>query len=160
MRKRRIALTMSVVGALAAAATMAGVAANPAQALPKYASVCSECHSAAPVGSVAATPSKSVLAPGEAYSVDVAVDLSASGKAGFWIVNNDAATPDPSLFGGPGSSPFAAGMTAPAAPGAYTYLVYGTKGSPGSGQTSTTVFSITVEAPAPPPPPPPPPPRL
>ena len=53
-----------------------------------------------------ATPSKTTLTPGEAYTVSVAVGLSASGKAGYWISANDALTPAVSLTGGPGTSPF------------------------------------------------------
>ena len=75
--KRRIVLSLSVVGLIAAAVTMAAATAKPAQATPNERSVCTTCHSGAPVGSVVATPSKTVLAPGEAYSVSVAVDLSA-----------------------------------------------------------------------------------
>ena len=64
MRKRRIVLSLGVIGLLAVA--MAAATARPAQALPSYKSVCSSCHSGAPVGSVTATPSKATLAPGEA----------------------------------------------------------------------------------------------
>lgn len=146
MRKRRIVLSLGVVSLLGAAVAMAAATARPAQGLPSYKSVCSSCHSGAPVGSVVATPSKTSLAPGERYSVNVAVDLSASGKVGFWIVSDGAGTPDPNLGGGPGSSPMSATLTAPTAPGVHRYKVYGVKGTPSASQTGTTTYSITVAA--------------
>ena len=127
-----IALTLVVVGA------------KPAQALPSYKSTCSGCHSATPSGTVTATPSKTTLNPGEAYSVQVTVGLSASGKAGYWISANDASTPAVSIAGGPGTSPLSANMKAPSAAGTYTYKVWGAKGTPGSGQATSTTYQITV----------------
>jgi hypothetical protein len=118
--------------------------ARPAQALPKYKSDCSSCHSVAPVGTVAATPSKTSLTPGETYTVGVGVDLGASGKAGYWLANNDALTPAVDLTGGPATSPFTANLTAPATAGTYAYLVWGAKGGPSSGQALMTTFQITV----------------
>ncbi len=120
------------------------VGAKPAQALPSYEKTCSSCHSATPSGSVTATPSKTALAPGEAYSVNVAVALGSSGQAGYWISANDASTPAVSLSGGPGTSPFTANMTAPGAAGTYTYKVWGAKGTPGSGQATSTTYQVTV----------------
>ncbi len=120
------------------------VGAKPAQALPSYKSTCSACHSATPSGSVTATPSKTTLAPGEAYSVNVSVALGSSGQAGYWISANDASTPAVSLSGGPGTSPFMANMTAPSAAGTYTYRVWGAKGTPGSGQATSTTYQVTV----------------
>ena len=134
----------AVVAAVAAVALTAAVA-RPAQALPGQKSTCSSCHSATPSGTVTGTPSKTTLAPGEAYSVDVAVALGASGNAGYWISSNDAATPAVSLTGGPGTSPFAANLTAPAAAGTYTYKLWGAKGRPSSGgQALDSTFQITV----------------
>jgi len=134
--------------AIVAAAMVAAVGARPAEALPGYKRVCSNCHTSAPSGTVTATPSKTTLTPGEAYTVSVAVNLSSSGKTGYWIVNNDAGTPNPNLAGGPGTSPLSAGMTAPATAGTYTYKVYGVKSttSPSSGQTQTTTYQITVSS--------------
>lgn len=146
MNRPRIALTISILGLAAAGALFAAVAAKPAAALPTYKTVCSTCHTSAPSGSVTATPTKTTLAPGEAYTVSVAVNLSASGQTGFWITNNDVATPNPNVAGGPGASPLTANMTAPSAAGTYTYKVYGVKSttSASSGQTATTTYSITV----------------
>jgi hypothetical protein len=130
-----IALTLVVVGA------------KPAQALPSYKSTCSGCHSATPSGTVTATPSKTTLNPGEAYSVQVTVGLSSSGKAGYWISANDASTPGVSIAGGPGTSPLNANMTAPSAAGTYTYKVWGAKGTPSSGgQAKSTTYQITVSS--------------
>ena len=130
-----IALTLVVVGA------------KPAQALPSYKSTCSTCHSATPSGTVTATPSKTALNPGEAYSVQVTVGLSSSGTAGYWISANDASTPALSISGGPGASPLSANMTAPSAAGTYTYKVWGAKGTPGSGgQAASTTYQITVSS--------------
>ena len=92
-----------------------------------------------------ATPSKTTLTPGEAYSVQVTVALSSSGQAGYWISANDASTPAVSVAGGPGTSPLTANMTAPSAAGTYTYKVWGAKGTPGSGgQATSTTYQITV----------------
>jgi hypothetical protein len=157
VRKRKLIISLGVIGLLAATLVMAATTAKPAQASPSKKSECSTCHSAAPIGSVTATPSKTTLAPGEAYSVNIAIDLSAGGTAGFWIVGNNASTSSPDLTGGPGSSPFTASLTAPATPGAYVYKVYGVKGVPDTGQTATTTYSITVATtPTPPTPPTPP----
>ena len=146
---RRIPLHFAAafsVAAIVVALAIAVVAAKPAQALPSYKSTCSNCHSATPSGTVTATPSKTTVAPGEAYTVAVAVNLSSSGKAGWWLTNNDAGTPAVSLTGGPGTSPFTANMTAPATAGTYTYKVWGVKGTPGSGQALTTTYQVTVQA--------------
>ena len=92
-----------------------------------------------------ATPSKTSLSPGEAYTVQVAVGLTASGQAGYWISGNNASTPAVSLSGGPGTAPFSAGMTAPASAGTYTYKVWAAKGKPGSGGMAlSTTYQITV----------------
>ena len=143
MIKPRPLHLVAVVAAVAAVALSAAVA-RPAQALPSYKSTCSSCHSATPSGTVTGTPSKTTLAPGEAYSVNVAVALGASGKSGYWISSNDALTPAVSLTGGPGTSPYAANLTAPAAAGTYTYKLWGAKGTPGSGQALASTFQVTV----------------
>ena len=136
------ALSLAVV-AVALAVVM--VSAKPAQALPSYKSTCTGCHSATPVGSVTATPSKASLAPGEAYTVNVGVALSASGQAGYWISSDNASTPAVSVAGGPGASPLTASMKAPGAAGTYTYKVWGAKGKPSSGgQATSTTYQITV----------------
>jgi hypothetical protein len=132
-----------VAVAVATVALTAAVA-RPAQALPSYKSACSSCHSGAPVGNVTATPSKTTLTPGEAYTVGVGVNLGASGQAGYWLANNDALTPALGLTGGPATSPFTANLTAPATAGTYTYKVWGAKGSPSAGQALMTTYQITV----------------
>lgn len=146
MKRPAAILTGAVLAIIAAAAILGVVNARPAQALPSYKRVCSSCHSATPVGTVAATPSKTTLTPGEAYTVNVAVNLSAAGQTGYWIVNNDAGTPNPNKAGGPGASPLTASMTAPPTAGTYTYKVYGVKTttSIANGQTQTTTYQITV----------------
>ena len=135
------AFSMAVV---AIAMAVAVVAAKPVQALPRYESTCSTCHSATAVGGVTATPSKATLAPGEAYTVNVAVGLGASGQSGWWISSNDGSTPAISIYGGPGTSPFTANMTAPNASGTYTYKVWGVKGVGSAGQALPTTYQITV----------------
>ena len=136
------ALSLAVV---AIALTVVMVGAKPAQAFPSQKSACSSCHSTAAVGSVTATPSKTSLSPSEKYTVNVAVALSASGQAGYWISSNDASTPAVSIAGGPGTSPLTANMTAPGTAGTYTYKVWGAKGKPGSGgQATSTTYQITV----------------
>jgi hypothetical protein len=138
---------VAAIGVAAAAAIVLAVAvAKPAQALPSYKSTCTSCHTGTPVGTVAATPSKATLTAGEAYTVAVAVNLSSSGSAGYWITNNDASTPAVNVTGGPGSSPFNATMKAPAAAGTYTYRVWTAKGKPSAGQALSTTYQITVDA--------------
>ena len=131
------------VAAAAVGLAVAVVGATPAQALPSYKSTCSSCHSTTPSGTVTATPSKSSLSPNEAYTVQVAVGLTASGQAGYWITN-DAGTPAVSLTGGPGTAPFTANMTAPATAGTYTYKVWAAKGKPGGGMALSTTYQVTV----------------
>ena len=55
-----------------------------------------------------ATPSKTTLTGGEAYTCRlVAVTLSSSGNAGYWISSNDATTPAVNVTPGcPGAAPF------------------------------------------------------
>lgn len=142
IKPRRLHLA-AVAVAVATVALTAAVA-RPAQALPGYKSACSSCHSGAPVGTVTATPSKTTLTPGEAYTVGVGVNLSASGQAGYWLANNDALTPAIGLTGGPATSPFTANLTAPATAGTYTYKVWGAKGKPSAGQALLTTYQITV----------------
>ena len=86
-----------------------------------------------------ATPSKTTLNPGEAYSVQVTVALSSSGQAGYWISANDASTPAVSIAGGPGTSPLPP-HDGPGAAGTYTYKVWGAKGKPGSGQALPSTY--------------------
>ena len=143
MTKPRTLHLAAVAVAVATVALTAAVA-RPAQALPGYKSACSSCHSVAPVGTVTATPSKATLTPGEAYTVGVGVNLSASGDSGYWLANNDALTPVLSLTGGPAVSPFTANLTAPATAGTYTYKVWGAKGKPSVGQALMTTYQITV----------------
>jgi hypothetical protein len=142
IKPRRLHLA-AVAVAVATVALTAAVA-RPAQALPSYKSACSSCHSGAAVGTVNATPSKTTLTPGEAYTVGVGVNLSASGQAGYWLANNDAVTPLLDLTGGPATSPFTANLTAPATAGTYTYKVWGAKGKPSAGQALMTTYQITV----------------
>ena len=130
MIKPRPLHLVAVVAAVAAVALSAAVA-RPAQALPSYKSTCSSCHSATPSGTVTGTPSKTTLAPGEAYSVNVAVALGASGKSGYWISSNDASTPAVSLTGGPGTSPYAANLTAPSRRGHLHLQAVGRQGQAG-----------------------------
>lgn len=151
---RRIVFHLAAAFTVAATAVgiaVAAVGAMPAQALPSYQSDCSSCHKAATSGTVTATPSKTSLSPGEAYTVDVAVGLTASGQSGYWISSNDAVTPAVSTAGGPGAAPFTAAMTAPAAAGTYTYKVWAAKGKPSSGGMAlSTTYQVTVASTAPP----------
>jgi hypothetical protein len=139
-------LHLAAVAVAVATIALTAAVARPAQALPGYKSACSSCHSGTPVGTVTATPSKTTLTPGEAYTVGVGVDLSASGQAGYWLANNDALTPIIDLTGGPATSPFTANLTAPATAGTYTYKVWGAKGTPSAGQALMTTYQITVAA--------------
>jgi hypothetical protein len=133
----------TAAAAVAFAAAVLGV--QPAQALPSYKSACSTCHSAAPSGSVTAAPSRTTLSPGEAYTVNVSVGLTAGGQTGYWISEGDTATPAVSLAAGPAASPFVVTMTAPGAAGTYTYKVWGAKGKPSSGGMATsTTYQVTV----------------
>jgi hypothetical protein len=138
---------VAALGVLAAAVTLGVATAKPASARPSYGATCNVagCHTAAPVGTVTAIPSTTTLTAGQAYTVDVTVGLSASGQSGYRISSGDAATPAVAVMGGPGTSPFVANMTAPNAAGTYTYVVWGAKGSPGSGgQATSATYQITV----------------
>jgi hypothetical protein len=147
LRRHFLVVALVVVALVGTIAALAAIATGPAAALPSDKSDCSSCHSATPSGTVSAVPSTTTPAPGATYKVNISVDLSASGQAGYWIINNDPDTPNPNLAGGPGSSPFSPTLTAPSDPGTYTYKVYGVKGKPSTGgQTETTTYQITVTA--------------
>jgi hypothetical protein len=137
---------VAAAGVAAAAIALAVAVANPASARPGYGATCntSGCHTATPVGSVAAVPSTTTPTAGQAYTVNVTVGLSSSGQSGFRISSGASGTPAVTVTGGPGTSPFVANMTAPKAAGTYTYRVWGAKGAPGSGQSTSTTYQITV----------------
>jgi hypothetical protein len=125
---------------LTAAVFAASIGQSPAQALPSYASACTGCHTAG--GSVTATPSSAILAPGAAYTVAIAITATAGGNSGFWISGNGA-----SVTGGPAAgSTQSAAMTAPATAGTYNYTVWANQGAP-PGAASSVVYNITVAAP-------------
>jgi len=133
--------TIPKIAVLATGLTAAILAATinpaPAQAYPTYASTCTPCHTAG--GSVSATPSSATPASGAAYTVALAFTGGTSGaNSGYWISGNGV-----SLTGGPAAvSSYSVAMTAPAAAGTYTYLVWMRQGV-----ASSKSFSITVGAP-------------
>jgi hypothetical protein len=146
LKRSRRALTISIVGLAAAGALFAAVAAKPAEALPGYQSTCSSCHKATPTGAVTPTPSKSSLAPGEAYTVSVDIPFTNTGKYGAWIANA-AGTPLASVAAGPSATnPVVVSMTAPAAAGTYTYTAFGVRSTTNqsSGQAASATYQITV----------------
>ena len=131
---------------VAAAAVFGTVAAKPAEAFPNKAQACSGCHGTPTSGAVTATPSKTTLAPGEAYTVNVSITFSAGGQYGAWVTNSTG-TPAASAYAGPGSGdPVAVSMTAPAADGTYSYTAWGVRGKPAAGQTGSGTYQITVQS--------------
>ena len=113
-----------------AALLVATIGPAPAQASPSYASACTDCHTAG--GSVAAKPSSATLVPGAAYTVALTF-TGGSSPVGYWISGNGASVTASNA--GPVS------MTAPAAIGSYTYIVWMR-----SGVVATAKYSITVAA--------------
>jgi len=141
------------VAAIAAAAVFAAVTAKPANSFPSQAQACTTCHPTAPASTtVSATPSTATPAAGSAYSVTINLSgLTSSGDTGYWI-SNAAGTPAVSVFGGDtgtNQTSYIQAMTAPSAPGTYSYTVWCERGSRSSGQAKSTTYSIIVPAPAP-----------
>jgi hypothetical protein len=131
---------------VAAAAVFGTVATKPAEALPSYKSTCSSCHSATPSGAVTAVPSKTALAPGEAYTVTVTIPFGNAGQYGAWIHNAAGTT---SVSAGPSATgPVVVNMTAPATPGAYDYTAFGVRSTTnsGSGQAASGTYHIDVQS--------------
>jgi len=146
--KKRIAVITGVIAVtVAAAAVFGAVATKPAEAFPSKAQACSNCHGSATAGAVKATPSTlSPLAPGDAYTVSVAITFPSSGQYGAWVTNG-AGTPSASANAGPGSaSTVVVHMTAPTTPGTYNYTAWGVRGTPGAGQTGSGTYQITVQS--------------
>jgi hypothetical protein len=123
----KAAKTAMIATALAGGVFAATVDMAPAQAFPGKTEACTGCHTAG--GTVVATPSSATLAPGAAFTVDLAI-TGGTGNVGYWISGNGASAT------GSGTS---AAMTAPATAGTYEYTVW-------TRQTvaSTSKFSITV----------------
>jgi hypothetical protein len=146
LKKRTTVITGVIAGIVAAAALFGAVATKPAEALPSYKSTCSSCHSATPTGTVSAAPSKTTLAPGEAYTVSVTIPFTNSGNYGAWIHNSAGTT---SVSAGPSASgPVVVNMTAPSAAGPYTYTAFGVRSTTNQsvGQAASTTYQITVQS--------------
>lgn len=148
--RSRLVPTLIVMFVLAAA-VVAAVTAKPVSSYPSKADTCTKCHPAAPAGtSVSATPSTTTPAPGATYTVTIDLSgLTSSGDTGYWI-SNAAGTPAFSAYAGntgTNQTTYTKTMTAPVAPGAYTYTVWCERGNLDNGQAKSTTYSITVEAP-------------
>lgn len=121
---------------------------------------CSKCHGPG-LGTyeidVTATPSKTSLAPGETYTVDIVIGENPDGVGygtGYWIANSDAdgtTGTSTGVYGGskPGNvvtdQTYTATMTAPSSSGTYHYKVFGQDGPAGvKGAVGWTLYSITV----------------
>jgi hypothetical protein len=146
LRKRIAVITAVTAGIVAAAAVFGAAATKPAEALPSYKSTCSSCHSATPSGAVTAAPSKTALAPGEAYTVTVTIPFGNAGQYGAWI--HDAAGTASVAAGPSATGPVVVNMTAPSAPGAYDYTAMGVRSTTnsGSGQAASATYHIDVQS--------------
>ncbi|HZL65045.1 MAG TPA: hypothetical protein VFD50_08935 [Thermoleophilia bacterium] len=147
MRKRIAVITGVIAVIVAAAAVFGAVATKPAEAFPSKAQACSNCHGSATAGAVKATPSKTTpLAPGEAYTVNVAITFPSGGQYGTWVTNG-AGTPSASAYAGPGSaSTVVVPMHAPTTPGTYSYTAWGVRGTPSAGQNGNGTYQVTVQS--------------
>jgi len=144
--KKRSAVITGVIAVVVAVAVFGAAATKPAEAFPSKAQACSNCHGSATAGAVTATPSKTTLAPGAAYTVSVAITFPSAGQYGAWVTNG-AGTPSASAHAGPGSARnVVVAMTAPAAPGTYNYAAWGVRGTPGAGQNGHGTYQITVQS--------------
>ncbi len=148
-KKHTIVLLLIIAGTLALGAALATTS---AVAYPTYSQPCSNCHTAAPSGTVTAVPSTTTPAAGSAYTVAISIGLTAGGNTGYHIAEADSAgniTNWISVLGGPASqTTWTASMTAPATPGTYYYKVWTVKGLPfGSGMAKSVDYSIDVPAP-------------
>jgi hypothetical protein len=148
----RLRLVSSLaVAAVAAAAVIAAVGANPAQGYPSKVQACTNCHPAAPASAtVSATPSTTTPAAGATYTVTINLaGLTSTGDTGYWI-SNTTVTPAVSVNGGAtgtSQTSYTQSMTAPTAAGTYTYTVWCQRGTTSSGQAKSTTYSITVSPP-------------
>jgi hypothetical protein len=146
LKKRITVITGVIAGIVAATALFGAVATKPAEALPGYKSTCSSCHSATPSGTVTAVPSKTTLAPGEAYTVTVTIPFTNTGMYGAWIHNSGNTT---SVSAGPNATgPVVVNMTAPSAAGPYTYTAFGVRSTTNqsTGEAASTTYQITVQS--------------
>jgi hypothetical protein len=145
--ERRLALAAAAAFVLGVAG-LSVVGARQAGALPSYKSECTTCHTAVASG-VSAAPSTAAPAAGATYTVAIAINLSASGRTGYWIATSSpegATVGSTGVAGGPGSqTSWTATMMAPATPGTYYYKVFGTRGY--KGLSSTALYSIAVPSP-------------
>jgi len=109
----------------------------PAQALPRYASACSDCHAAVTAGVSTAVPSRTALTAGASYTVRIALAAGGSGPAGYWISGPGG------VSGGPSSATvFTATLRAPSTAGVKTYRVWTRQGR----RVGSVTYRITVSA--------------
>ena len=132
-----------------------------ASAFPSTQKDCSQCHGVAGVfpNTVTATPSASVLTPGQSYRVAIAMNPPVAGASGtgFCIANSDAggatgATTNV-FAGGAGqgtSGQWSVTVAAPSMPGVHFYKVFGQSGPFGAtGAPGFALYGIEVASPVP-----------
>lgn len=149
MRLRLVSIL--AIAVVVTAAIFAAVSAKQAEGFPSRQAACTNCHPAAPAGAtVSATPSTAAPATGGTYTVTISLaGLTATGDTGYWI-SNGTGTPATSVYGGAAGTEqtsYTQSMTAPSAPGTYTYTVWCNRGTQSAGQAASTTYSITVSAP-------------
>ena len=151
MRKPRLVLTL-IVAAVVVTAILAAVTANSAHSLPGFRTTCdgSGCHALTSAGTVTAIPSTTTPAAGASYNVAINIGLTSSGNTGYRITYPNTTAPTVDVQGASSASTSRTqAMTAPSAPGTYTYRVWVAKGAPSAGQTRSVTYTITVPNPAP-----------
>lgn len=142
---RRLRLHFIILTFAMALAAAFGAIAQPAAASPSIQTPCGGCHSMTPMGTVTATPSTTTPAPGASYTVDIAINLTAAGTTGYWIT--DELNTKTGIYGGPDAqTTWTPTMTAPMAPGTYTYDVWGVKSTGMGGMAQSVDYTITVAA--------------
>jgi hypothetical protein len=157
---RRLPAAAIALVVLLTALIAAALAASPASAWPNKVQDCAGCHDQYPGGVLGATPSAAYPAPGGSYSVAVTIPQNTAGTfgTGYWVANSTAAGATGSstdVYGGSASGAIVTGqtyapaMTAPLADGVYYYKVFGQDGTSSKGMTSSSLYSITVDATAP-----------
>jgi hypothetical protein len=151
VKKPRLVLTL-IVAAVVVTAILAAVTANSAHSLPGFRTTCdgSGCHTLTSAGTVTAIPSTTTPAAGASYNVAINIGLTSSGNTGYRITYPNTTAPTVDVQGASSASTSRTqAMTAPSAPGTYTYRVWVAKGAPSAGQTRSVTYTITVPNPAP-----------
>ena len=136
---------------LTAAVLVGTMSPQAAQAYPSKNANCSNCHGGSTSTLTTGVPSTTTPAAGATYTVAITLENNpGSGNSGYAIVPAVAGTGTTNGGDAAADTSYTATMTAPTAPGAYTYTVYTNMGSKALGKTGSATYTITVASVVPP----------